>query len=47
MDFAGEPPGRGGGGKLPPNPKNCCGKWCYFPEVYKMKKILEDGIEIG
>ena len=22
-------------------------KWFYFPEVYKMTKVLEDGIENG
>ena len=22
-------------------------KWCYFPELYKMTKVREDGIENG
>ena len=43
---------RGAGrGKVeyPPTPKakNCCRKWCYFPELYKITKVEEDGIEKG
>ena len=37
------------GGKLPPsgNRKNCCRKWCYFQEQYKMTEVWEEGIENG
>ena len=36
----------GGKGEDPPETENIVvEKWCYFPEVYKMKKVQEDGIE--
>ena len=38
-------PPAGGKGKLPPNLKNFVAKWCYFPVMYKMTKVLKDGIE--
>ena len=39
---------RGGAGKLSPETeKIVLEKWCYFPEVYKMTKVLEGGIENG
>ena len=37
-----------GGGELPPPPeteKIDVEKWCYFPELYKMTRVREDGIE--
>ena len=40
----------GEGGELPPPPeteKIVVEKWCYFPELYKMTKVREDGIENG
>ena len=41
---------QGGVGKLPP-PRNrkkiVVDKWCYFPELYKMTEVLEEGIENG
>ena len=40
---------RGGkGGSFPPPPeteKIVVEKWCYFPELYKMTEVREDGIE--
>ena len=27
--------------------KNVVEKWCYFPELYKMTKVQEDGIKMG
>ena len=38
---------RKGGGAPPPNRKNVVEKWCYFPELYKMTNVREDGIENG
>ena len=39
---------RGRGKVPPPQPKkNCCRKWAYFPELYKMTKVREAGIENG
>ena len=43
---------RRGRWKLPPSPpreteKIVVEKWCYFPELYKMTKVREDGIENG
>ena len=44
-------PGAHGGGKgeySPPQQKKIVvEKWSYFPEVYKMTKVQEDGIEKG
>ena len=37
--------GRGGDPPPPPTEKIVVEKWYYFPEVYKMTKVLEDGIE--
>ena len=45
--FSGSPRG---GGELPPPPeteKIVVEKWCYFPELYKMTKVVEDGIGNG
>ena len=42
--------GGGKGGKLPPPPeteKIVVEKWCYFPELYKMTEVREEGIENG
>ena len=36
---------RGMGRNIPPNRKIVVEKWCYFPEVYQMTKVLEDGME--
>ena len=45
--FQGRPQG-GEGGSFPPKPKKIVvEKWCYFPELYKMTKVREDGIENG
>ena len=33
------------GRNIPPNRKIIVEKWCYFPEVYQMTKVLEDGME--
>ena len=42
---------QGGGGSFPPprpKPKKLVvEKWCYFPELYKITKVREDGIEKG
>ena len=41
---------RGGeGGSFPPpeTEKIVVEKWCYFPELYKKRKVLEDWIENG
>ena len=47
--ITGAPAGGGKGGKLPPpETKNIVvEKWFYFPELYKMTKVGEDGIENG
>ena len=48
--FAWAPAGGGGRGEAPPPPeteKIVVEKWCYFPELYKMTKVREDGIENG
>ena len=41
--------GGGDGGSFhPPKPKKfAVEKWCYFSELYKMKKVREDEIENG
>ena len=40
--------GRPQGGAPPPETeKIIVEKWCYFPELYKMTKVREDGIEKG
>ena len=31
----------------PPETEKLVEKWCYFPELYKITKVLEDGIENG
>ena len=36
-----------GRGKLPPNRQIVVEKWCYFPELYKLTKVLEDRREHG
>ena len=38
-----------GGGRFPPpeTGKIVVEKWCYFPELYKITEVLEDGIENG
>ena len=38
------PRAHGGGGRFPPTEteKIVVEKWCYFPELYKMTKGLED-----
>ena len=43
------PAGGGEGGKLPPpeTEKIVVEKWCYFPELYKMTEVREEGIENG
>ena len=43
------PAGGGKGGSFPPpeTEKIVVEKWCYFPELYKMRKVREDGIEKG
>ena len=40
---------RGEGGSFPPpKPKEIVvDKWCYFPELYKMTEVREEGIEKG
>ena len=38
---------QGGGGRSPRNQKIVVEKWCYFPELYKVTKVLEDRIEKG
>ena len=39
---------QGDGGAPPPETeKIVVEKWCYFPELYKMTKVREDGIENG
>ena len=38
-------PAAGGESSTSRNRENCCRKWCYFSELYKMTKVLEDGIE--
>ena len=40
---------QGGRGNInPPKQKRfVVEKWCYFPELYKMRKAEEDGIENG
>ena len=41
---------RGGGeGELPPTEteKIVGEKWCYFPELYKITEVREEGIENG
>ena len=54
QEFIGElttraPAGGGGTGEASPPPpeteKIVVEKWCYFPELYKMTKVREDGIE--
>ena len=36
------------GGKPPPETeKIVVEKWCYFPELYKMTDVREEGIENG
>ena len=42
-------PARGEGGKLPPPETEniVVEKWCYFPELYKITEVREDGIENG
>ena len=36
------------GGSFPPETeKNVVEKWCYFPELYKMTEVREEGIENG
>ena len=43
---AGRAARRGGEGSLPhPRNRKNIEKWCYFPELYKMAKVLEDRIE--
>ena len=44
-----EAPAGGGGGSLPPpeTEQIVVEKWCYFPELYKIPKVREDGIENG
>ena len=41
--------GGGKGGEIPPpeTEKIVVEKWCYFPELYKMTEVREDGIENG
>ena len=42
----GRPQGRRGGGNPPPETeKIVVKKWCYFPELYKMAEVREEGIE--
>ena len=39
-----------GRGEAPPPPKPnkiVIEKWCYFPELYKITNVREDGIENG
>ena len=45
----GRPQGGGeGGGSFPPETeKIVVEKWCYFPELYKMTEVREEGIEKG
>ena len=41
---------RKGRGKLPPpleTEKIVADKWCYFPELYKMTEVREEGVENG
>ena len=40
---------QGGGGRfpLPETEKIVVEKWCHFPELYKMTKFREDGVENG
>ena len=45
--IAARSPAGGGGSSPTETEKIVLEKWCYFPEVYKMTKILEDGIENG
>ena len=42
-------PHLGRGAKLPParNRKIVVEKWCYFVDLYKIRKVLEDGRENG
>ena len=35
------------GSSPPGNRKNVVENWCYFPELYKMTEVQEDGIENG
>ena len=40
--------GEGGGtSPLPETEKIVVEKWCYFPELYKITEVREDGIENG
>ena len=40
---------RGGRGEAPPpeTEKIVVEKWCYFPELYKMTEVREEGIKKG
>ena len=44
---AGTPAGGGGTSATPKPKKIVVEKWCYFPELYKMTKVREEGIENG
>ena len=39
--------GEGGSFNPPETEKIVVEKWCYFQVLYKMTKVLEDGIENG
>ena len=45
ISIAGAPAGGGGTRGIPPETENIVEKWGCFPELYKMAKVLEDGIE--
>ena len=47
MHIPGKGVARGEWGKFPPpeTEKIVVEKWCYFPELYKMTKVREDGKE--
>ena len=47
ISFQGRPRGEGEASPPTETGKIVVEKWCYFPELYKMTKVREDGIENG
>ena len=41
LSLSGAPAG-GNMGRSPDTEKNCCEKWSYFPELYKITQVYED-----
>ena len=49
MEQAWAPAGRGKEGSFPPSETEriVVEKWCYFPELYNITQVREEGIENG